>query len=118
MHWHALSVSPRRMKADILTREFADRTVRPTDGRVVLEPADAIELVDRAAEEGVPIVRIVGAPATDSAVELPLVREADFSPRVREGHGCWQEADAFIRARSGLGLVFELALGDDPLEVV
>jgi hypothetical protein len=106
------------MKAEVLTREFADRTVYPSDGRLLLQPADAIALVDRAAEEGVPIVRVAGAPAADSAAELGVVREADFSPRVREGHGCWQDADAFIRERSGLGLVFELALGDDPLELV
>jgi hypothetical protein len=46
------------------------------------------------------------------------VREADFSFPVREGHGCWQGADAFIRERSKSGLVFELTLGDDPLEIV
>jgi len=46
------------------------------------------------------------------------VRDADFSSPVREGHGCWQGADAFIRERSGLGLVFDLTLGDDPLEIV
>ena len=106
------------MKAEILTREFADRVVRPSDGRLLLRPADAIELVDRAAEEGVPIVRVSGVNATDSAVDLPIAREADFSSPVREGHGCWQGADAFIREGSGLGLVFELTLGDDPLEIV
>ena len=106
------------MKADVLIREFADRVVQPSDGRLLLRPADAIELVDRAAEEGVPIVRVMGVPRTDSAVELPVAREADFSSRVREGHGCWQGADAFIRERSKLGLVFELTLGGDPLEIV
>ena len=106
------------MKAEVLTREFADRAVRPNDGRLRLRPADAIELVDRAAEEGVPIVRVTGVVASDSAVELPMVREADFTSPVREGHGCWQGADAFIRERSGSGLVVELTLGDDPLEIV
>ena len=106
------------MKADVLIREFADRVVKPNDGRLLLRPADAIELVDRAAEEGVPIVRVSGVNTTDSAVELPTVRDVDFSSPVREGHGCWQGADAFIRERSGSGLVFELTLGDDPLEIV
>lgn len=106
------------MKADVLTREFADRVVNPNDGRLLLRPSDAIELVDRAAEEGVPIVRVHGVTTADSVVELPIVHDADFSPRVREGHGCWQGADAFIRERSKLGLVFELTLGDDPLEIV
>src|SRR3954469_12588566 len=102
------------MKADLLAREFADRIVRPGNGQLLLKPADAVALVDRAAEEGVPIVRVAGAPAGDRSVELPVAREADYSARVREGHGCWQDADAFIRERSGLGLVFELTLGDDP----
>jgi hypothetical protein len=106
------------VKADLLVREFADRIVQPNDGRLVLQPADAIELVDRAAEEGVPIVRVAGARATEAPVALAIEREADFSPQVRAGHGCWQDADAFIRERSGLGLVFELMLGDDPVEAV
>ena len=106
------------VKADVLTREFADRVVQPNEGRLLLRSSDAIELVERAAEEGVPIVRVARVLATDSAVELPMVREADFSSSVREGHGCWQGAEEFIRERSGLGLVFELTLGDDPLEIV
>ena len=95
------------MKAEVLSREFVDRVLQSDDGRLRLRPADAIELVDRAAEEGVPIVRVTGVRATDSGAELPVVREADFSSAVREGHGCWQGADAF-----------ELTLGDDPLEIV
>ena len=106
------------MKADLLAREFADRTVQPSDGPLMLQPADAMALVDRAAEEGVPIVRVAGAAAGDKGVAMHVAREVDFSPRVREGHGCWQDADAFIRERSGLGLVFELTLGDDPVEAV
>ena len=73
------------MKADVLIREFADRVVKPNDGRLLLRPADAIELVDRAAEEGVPIVRVSEVNTTDSAVELATVRDADFSSPVREG---------------------------------
>jgi hypothetical protein len=44
--------------------------------------------------------------------------ERDDSSRVPEGHGCREEAEAIIRARSDLGRVFELTLGDDPLEAV
>jgi len=106
------------VKADVLNREFAHRVVEPNDGRLLLRPADAIELVDRAAEEGVPIVRVSGVNRTDRDAELPIAREADFSSSVREGHGCWQGAEAFIRERSKLGLVFELTLGNDPLEIV
>ena len=105
------------VKAELLTREFAARSVRPGGG-LLLQPADAIALVDRAAEEGVPIVSVSGMVPDSTPVEPPREHAADYSPRVAEGHGCWQEADQFIRERSQLGLVFELTLGDDPVEVV
>jgi hypothetical protein len=106
------------VKADLLAREFEERNARPTDGRLLLQAADAIALIDRAAEEGVPIVRISGVAVAAHFVESSREHEVDFSPRVLEGHGCWQEADAFIRERSELGLAFELTLGDDPVEAV
>jgi hypothetical protein len=68
-----------------------------------LDAADAIELVDRAAEEGVPIPRVSGVSTTDTAVELPITREGDFSSPVRDGHGCSQGADTLIREQSALG---------------
>lgn len=106
------------MKAELLEREFADRSVPLRDGLLLLRPADAIELVRSAADEGVPIVGVDGLPLTPSDREVPLERLVDFSPRVAEGHGCWQEAEAFIEARKDAGLLFELTLGDDPVEAV
>ena len=102
----------------MLAREFEERNARPTDGRLLLQAADAIALIDRAAEEGVPIVSIQGVVPRAATREAPREHAVDFLPRVLEGHGCWQEADAFIRERSGLGLAFELTLGDDPVEAV
>ena len=99
-------------------REFAERSVRPVGSGLLLQPDDAIALVDRAAEEGVPIVSVAGMVLAAASVESPREHAADYSPRVREGHGCWQEADMFIRERSRLGLVFALTLGDDPVEAV
>jgi hypothetical protein len=43
---------------------------------------------------------------------------ADFAAAVAEGHGCWEDAEAFVRARRRQGLVFEVMLGDDPIEAV
>jgi hypothetical protein len=106
------------VKAELLAREFAQRNARPDGGGLLLPAAAALALVDRAAEEGVPIVRIAGLALSASSLDPPREHRVDFSSRVRGGHGCWQEADTFIRERSGLGLAFELTLGDDPVEAV
>jgi hypothetical protein len=83
------------MKADMLRTEFASDAVPNVDGRLLLDPGDMLALISRATEEGVPIVAAVA-----------------------EGHGCWEDADAFVRAHRHQGLVFEVTLGDDPIEAV
>lgn len=109
------------MKAELLEREFAPRRVPNADG-LLLRSQDVLELIDRAAEEGVPIVSIDGVRVgTDREVPLagsPPERLADFSSAVAEGHGCWDSAEAFVRERSSRGLVFGVRLGDDPIEAV
>jgi hypothetical protein len=106
------------VKAPLLQDEFAPRAVRPAADLLLLRPGDALALVDRASDEGVPIVRIDGFRVTGGATEAPGEHTVDFSDAVRHGHGCWDTAEAFIRARSELGLVFEITLGDDPVEAV
>jgi hypothetical protein len=104
------------MKADLLTHEFASDAVPNADGRLLLDPGDTLALISRATEEGVPIVAVRGV--ADGRVAGAAPEAADFSAAVAEGHGCWADADAFVRARRGKGLVFELTLGDDPIELV
>jgi hypothetical protein len=104
------------MKADLLTHEFASDAVPNADGRLLLDPGDTLALISRATEEGVPIVAVRGV--ADGQVADAAPEAADFSAAVAEGHGCWEDADAFVRARRGKGLVFELTLGDDPIELV
>jgi hypothetical protein len=106
------------VKAEHLEKEFASRRVPYRDGLLLLPPADAIALVQRAADEGVPILAVDGLRLTEAATESPVEHLVDFSRRVADGHGCWEEAEAFIRARGESGLVFELMLGNDPLEAV
>src|SRR3954468_2955511 len=106
------------MKAERLEREFADRAVAERGGLLLLRPEDALALVDRAAEEGVPILGVDGLLVTEASTAAPLEHLADFSSRVAQGHGCWQEAEALIQEHRGRGLVFELTLGDDPVEAV
>ena len=109
------------MKAELLEREFAPRRVPNADG-FLLRSADALELIDRAAEEGVPIVAIDGVRVSADRADVPVAsapeRLADFSSAVAEGHGCWDHADAFVRERSSRGLVFGVTLGGDPVEAV
>ena len=106
------------MKAEMLEREFGPRSAAPSESRLLLAGADALALVDRAAEEGVPIVGIDGFRMAGELVEADRDEVADFAAAVAEGHGCWEEAEAFIRTRSDTGLVFALTLGDDPVEAV
>ncbi len=106
------------MKAEQLKIEFASRGVPHPDGLLLLAPADALALVDRAAEEGVPICRVHEFRVTNWPTASPSEHLADFSGAVARGHGCWEDAESFIRGRGGHGLVFELSLGDDPVEAV
>ena len=106
------------MKADMLELEFAPRAVRSEEGLLLLRPADAIELVNRAADEGVPILGIDGVRASTLGSKAPLEQFADYSAAVKEGHGCWEEAETFIRARGNRELVLEVLLGNDPIEAV
>jgi hypothetical protein len=106
------------VKADFLEREFAPRRVPSSGGSLLLRPADAIALVQRAADEGVSILGLDGMHVTEKETSSPLEHLVDFSQGVAAGHGCWAEAEAFIRARQHTGLVFEVTLGPDPLEAV
>jgi hypothetical protein len=106
------------MKADLLEREFRSRSAVPSQSLLLLSRADAVALVDRAAEEGVPILGIDGFRVAGQSIEPDLDETADYSTAVAEGHGCWEDAEAFLRSRSDTGLVFELTLGSDPVEVV
>jgi hypothetical protein len=114
------------MKAELLTQEFASDAVPNADGRLLLDPGDTLALISRATEEGVPILGVRGVrvaadragPAAGSAAGSAAEHAADYAAGVAGGHGCWVDADAFVRARRGQGLAFELTLGDDPIEAV
>ena len=106
------------MKAELLEREFRPRSAVPSESLLLLARADALELIDRAAEEGVPVLGVDGFRAAGQIAEPDLDQIADYSAAVAEGHGCWEDAEAFIRSRSDARLVFELTLGDDPVEAV
>jgi hypothetical protein len=106
------------MKAELLDLEFKPRGIEYSTGRVLLLPVDAIALVNRAADEGVPILSVDAFHVNTAPVESRLEHFIDFSEAAKQGHGCWEEADAFIRERSDLGFLFEIALGGDPIEAV
>ena len=102
------------MEADALYRDFAGRAVSSGGTRLLLQAADALELVNASAQAGVPVVEVdaflVGPGESVSPDDV-----GDFSATVCEGHGCWTDAESFIRDHAGRGLVFEIRLGGDPL---
>ena len=104
------------MKADLLRTEFAIDAVPNADGRLLLDAGDTLALISRATEEGVPILAVRGVADAHGAARAP--ETADYGAAVAEGHGCWEDADAFVRAHRNRGLVFEVMLGDDPIEAV
>jgi hypothetical protein len=104
------------MKADLLEAEFASRGVPDSGGPLLLRATEALAFVSRASDEGVPVLGVDGF--TARGTEALPGDIADYSDDVAQGHGCWQAADLFIRERSRRDLLFEVTLGDDPVEVV
>ena len=115
---HHEIVDGEHLKAERLHGEFAPRGVAHAGGLLLLRAPDAIALVNRAAEEGVPILGVDGFVVTPASTESPVEHVADYSSAVALGHGCWQDAESFIQDRAATGLLFELTLGDDPVEAV
>jgi hypothetical protein len=106
------------VKADLLEGEFSGKRVPYQGGLLLLEGPDAIALVRRATEEGVPILGVNCLILSDNGTREPSDQIADYSPSVREGHGCWEAAEAHIATRIPGPYVFEVVLGDDPVEAV
>ena len=104
------------MKAERLDAEFRPRRVTYVGGLVLLHAHDAIALVRRAADEGVPILGVNCLIVSPGSAEEPIDQIADFSAAVGAGHGCWEDAEAHIAARALGPYVFEVTLGDDPVE--
>jgi hypothetical protein len=73
--------------------------------------ADALLLVERAAEKDVPILGVDGISIVDDKVESLIENIADFSSAVATGCGCWRDATEFIQSRHSRVLLFELVLG-------
>lgn len=109
------------MKADLLRQEFAARGIAAARAArdVLLLPVDvAIDLVNRAAMEGVPIRRMGAIPLQPGLADAPPTEVVDYTADVAAGHGCWEAAEEFVRKLRDRGLVFEVDLGSDPIEAV
>ena len=106
------------MKAERLEGEFRPRAVPYAGGLLLLRSRDAIELVRRAAGERVPILGVNCLIVSPGRTEEPIDQIADYSPAVGTGHGCWEQAEAHIAARTPGPYVFEVILGDDPVAAV
>ena len=103
------------MKATDLQREFTSRAVLYTGGLLLLAPEDASELVQRAAQAGIPVLGVDGMFLRERGTESPVEHIADFSAAVAQGDGCWGPADTFINERRSLGMVFEVVLAESHL---
>lgn len=101
------------MKPIDLQREFISRAVLYTGELMLLAANDALALVGRAAQLGVPILGVDALFLSRRGTESPIEHTADFSVAVSAGDGCWEQADAFIEERRSLGMVFEVVL-DEP----
>jgi hypothetical protein len=102
-----------------LENEFASRRVAYEPGGILLlRAADALALVRRAAEEGLPILGVDGLWLRPTGVQPDLTYVADYSSAVRAGDGCWDAAAAFIAGSETAGLVFEVVLGRDRVPAV
>lgn len=105
-----------RTKAKRLEAEFHSRSIR--DARAFsFDGETAVAFINRAADEGVPVLGVQAMRATSGKVK-PGEDLIDFSGEVGQGHGCWEEAEAFVRARTGSATAFQVVLGDDPVEAV
>jgi hypothetical protein len=106
------------VKADLLNREFAPRAVPHAGGPLRLTPDDALALVDRASEEGVPILTVDALTVAPDREVRRTPHRADFSATVAEGE---LEDDVAVapRADEVVGVrPAAVPLGDDPLEAV
>ena len=74
-------------------------------GTLILPPADALAMVERARELGVPVLGVDGFWITDETTQPDLGHTIDLG----RGTGTsWDEAARFIAERSDLGLMFEV----------
>jgi hypothetical protein len=66
----------------------------------------------------VPILGVNCLIVAPDRTEEPIDDIADYSSLVASGYGCWAQAESHISARASSSSVFEVTLGDDPLEAV
>src|SRR5436305_9702223 len=110
LNWSATATET-FMKAQRLEAQFASRSAQTRGGLLLFQSADAIDLIRSAADEGVPILGINGIRQKESMTASPVQHLADYSRHVADGHGCWAEAEAYVREREHADLLFAGTLG-------
>jgi hypothetical protein len=98
-------------KADRIEREFTNRAIL-RGGLLLLQPSDAIDMVQRCRQESLAILGIDAFKITATATQPVIEDSIDFSGETRAVHSLnvWQEAEQFLRNRQNKGLVFEIVL--------
>jgi hypothetical protein len=98
------------MGKDDVEAEFQTRVVWK-GGICLLAAGDALDMIERAHEESVPILGIDGFEVVGGSIRPSLNYLADFSSGVQRGDGCWLDAKNFVEEHRSAGLLFEIVLG-------
>jgi hypothetical protein len=87
-----------------LRSEFARRGIL-RGGTLIMLPSDALAMVERARELGVPVLGVDGFWITETTTRPDLAHTIDLSGDANKG---WDEAARFIAERFDGGLMFEV----------
>lgn len=96
------------MTTEDLQREFTRRAVE-RGGILMLAPADACALVERARRERIPVLGIDGFRLGSESTQPDLAHSIDFSSAPFRADP-WSAAAAFLEERIQSGLHFEVVL--------
>lgn len=95
-----------------IAAEFKSRGI-VRGGILILGPHEALAMVARAHEQGVPILGVDGFWITEQTTQPDMEHILDL------GHvqSSWREAEEFIRSRADTGLMFEVVADEDTADL-
>jgi len=95
----------RRGLEEALKRRAVER-----NGILLLRPRDALEIVRQARNNGIPVLGLDGFHLSEAGIQPDLGHSVDFSLSADTQRESWRHAEAFIEARMGQDLYFEVVL--------
>lgn len=96
-------------KYDPIMAQFGDRAIKP-GGIEMFTDTVAIEVVQKCKSLGYRIVAIDAFFVSERYTQPTMEHSIDFTYFMgyQEGHGFWDEAEQYLRSKTGLGLFFEV----------